>query len=141
MFYYTDHNDFSKINFKELSDFKDYRVGGVTGYFYNSDFENAGVKLLYANTELINIKLLQQGDIGLFPLSEAVAGSIISENFSKYKNRFQAANYVVNESGLYLMVSKKYPKAKKITIEFNRELKKLKEEGFVRKIRRKYGLK
>ena len=78
-FYYKKHTQ--KIEWNTLADLKHYVIGGVLGYYYKVEFENAGLNVDYAPSETMSLKKLIHGRVALVPLDEAVGWNLIKKHF------------------------------------------------------------
>ncbi len=128
-------------NWKKLSDLKPYTIGGVLGYFYETDFKKNNLKVDYAPTELSNIKKLIKGRVQLIITDDLTNWELIKKHFPEEIKNFGILPKPYDVSGNYLMVSKTYPDAKELLRKFNKTLQKLKANGLLTSILRRYKLK
>ena len=63
-----------------LEDLKPYKIGGVRGYWYESDFMKSGLEVEYTANPEETLKKLQAGRIQLFPLNEMVGWYLIENS-------------------------------------------------------------
>lgn len=140
-FYYSPGGKNKNITYSELKDLKDYRIGGVRGYYYKKQFLDAGLELDLVNTEEQNFKKLVGGRVDLIPADETLGWYMIRTLFSPEEigNFFTIAK-PFNRSDIFLMTSKHYPNTQKLLTKFNTALKKIKENSVYQKIADKYGL-
>jgi len=139
-FFYSKKKFKKEIVYENLEDLSPYKIGGGVGYFYIPMFEKAGLNTEYIVSESGNMKKLNVGRIDFYILDELVGLNIIKELFPKNTNDFGTLKKSYDESGMYLLFSKKNPKADKLAVEFNKGLEKIKEKGIYKKIIAKYGL-
>jgi len=122
-FYYEQEDTPAKYQFKNLEDLKAYKLGGVSGYFYEKSFQNAGLEVDYFYKELNVLQKLKMGRIDLMPLNELVGQNLINTHFPGEANKFKTLDKPLSVDSLRLIVSKKYPETKKLLDRFNQALK------------------
>jgi polar amino acid transport system substrate-binding protein len=127
-FYYAPPGSHKTFNAHNIADLKKYRVGGVTGYYYEEMFKEAGLKIDYVNREVQGIEKLILGRIDLMPMNEYVARDLIQQYFPKHVNDFKTLDYVFSDNKLSLIVSKKYPHSRQWLERFNAALTRLQEK-------------
>ncbi len=136
-FYYkTDHG----AQYETLEDLKPYKIGGVKGYFYEEEFEEAGLDVSYTSNETSSLKKLRAGRIDFMPLNELVGRALVKEEFPGIAHEFGALPPPHSVAELKLIVSKEYPNSKALLEQFNDALKKVKTTDAYRKILTKYGV-
>jgi len=125
--FYIDGNEFK---WSDIGDLKGMTVGGTNGYIHIKRFEDAGIKVDIATTDLQNFKKLLEGRVAVFPCELKVGLTLIRENFTKEEQKkFKYHQKSFSESGLFLLISKQVSNNKEILNMFNRGFKKLKETG------------
>ena len=130
-FYYNRKNSSCKYKFNSLEDLKAYKIGGITGYFYEEIFENAGLEIDYVNKEDYALEKLKMGRIDLVPFNELVGRHLIKTNFPYDVHMFKTLEKPLSINPLCLIVSKDYPDYKKILDRFNAALKNCIEKGLI----------
>ncbi len=138
-FYYKKHTP-KKIEWNDLTDLKSYLIGGVLGYYYEVEFKNAGLNVDYAPSETMSLKKLFHDRVSLVPLDEAVGWDLIMKNFPDEIDNFGVVEKAHDTSGNFLMVSKSYPDSENILKKFNVVLEKIKQNGVMEAILKKYNL-
>ena len=128
------------LRWNTLEDLKQYKIGGVRGYWYESDFAKAGLAVEYTDHPEESLKKLYSGRIQLFPLNEMVGWYLIDRLFPDHKKRFCVLAKPYELSPSYLMVSKSYPNSKRLLKRFDEAFQRLKESGGYRKILKKNGI-
>jgi len=128
------------LRWNTLEDLKQYKIGGVRGYWYEGDFAKAGLAVEYTDHPEESLKKLYSGRIQLFPLNEIVGWYLIDRLFPGHKDRFcvLAKSYELSPS--YLMVSKFYPNSERLLKRFDEAFRRLKESGGYRNILKKNGI-
>ncbi|MCP4369472.1 MAG: amino acid ABC transporter substrate-binding protein [Deltaproteobacteria bacterium] len=139
-FFYSKKHQKQKITWETLEDLKPYKIGGVLGYYYEKEFQQAGLNVEYTDTEEFCIKMLRFGRIDLFPQDVAVGWALIKKYFPEEIENFGVLDKAHETSGYYLMVSKTYPKTKDLLQKFNAALKRIKQHGVIERIVQKYHL-
>ncbi len=140
LFFYYNKPEFQNLSISSYSDLKQYKIGAVKGYYYDSLLTNAGLKLVYAYKEETNIQHLVTGQIDLYPAEEMVALSYINTLYPEKKKNFGTLQHVIKNEGLHLMISRSFPGSRKLTKQFDVELEKIKNSGFITTVKASYGL-
>lgn len=142
VFFYRKDKLTNKPIWKEISDLKYLRIGGVIGYWYEKEkiFEKAGIKVDYVAKDNLNVKKLDKGRLDLIILDEVQGWDMIKLTSENAKH-FDTLDKPLNESKLHIMVSKKYPNAKAIMDKFNLGLRQFKQQPEYFAILERFGLK
>ncbi|MDZ7830302.1 MAG: transporter substrate-binding domain-containing protein [Desulfobacterales bacterium] len=128
------------IEFQELADLTGFRIGGVLGYWYETEFEKAGLTVEYVSTDSQNFKKLFADRIDLVACDELVGWELINRLYPQKASQFATIEKPMNEDALRLMISRTYPDAAEITSRFNAALKRLVAQGNVKEILAGQGL-
>ncbi len=136
-FYYKKKKDYT---FDTLDDLKNYKVGGIIGYFYEKDFKKAGLQINYSVDEFSSFKKLMSGRTELSPLDEVVGWQLITIHFPEERHNFGVLDKPLHVGGLHLLASKKYSGSKELLEQFDAALRKLKNNGTYDTILSKYGI-
>jgi polar amino acid transport system substrate-binding protein len=141
-FFYYKKNIKGEIKFDKLEDLKSYKIGGVTGFFYKSAFENAGLNVDWSTKEEDTIHKLINGRIDLMPYGELVGWEIIKKNYPNEINNFGVLKRPINADNgdLKLIVSKTYPNSQETLSKFNKALKDIHKNGVYQQILKKYNI-
>jgi len=131
-FYYDRGKSAGKYRANSLEDLKKYKIGGVTGYFYEESFKEAGLKIDYVNSEINALEQLKIGRIDLMPVNELVGWNLINTHFPEDAHHFKTLAKPLNINSLRLIVSKDYPESKKLLERFNRALRDCLAKGLIR---------
>lgn len=121
-FYYAKDKPPKQYQFNQLKDLKSYKIGGVTGYFYENLFKDIGLKVDYANKEINAIEKLVLGRIDLMPLNEKVGWNLIKTHFPNDFHNFKTLAKPLSVDPLHMIVSKNYPGSKKLFDQFNKAI-------------------
>ena len=132
LFYYEPPGETKQFTFNNIEDLKSYRMGGVTGYFYEEIFRNAGVEVDYVSKEINGMEKLILGRIDLFTLNDAVGWNLIKENFSDKARYFKALPHPLSRNGLHLIVTKNSPESGQRFKRFNEALKRCRQKGLIK---------
>lgn len=136
-FYYKDKKG---VTYKTLEDLRPYRIGGLIGYFYEETFKEAGLQVDYTTDEITAAKMLMAGRIDFMPSDELVWRYIIKQHFPEELHHFDTLEKPLETSGLYLIVSKSYPRSEEFLKQFNEALKTFKTTDRYMAILQKYGV-
>jgi len=128
-FYYDGKGASRAYPFERLEDLKPYRIGGVTGYFYEESFRKAGLSIDYVNKEINAMEKLKMGRIDLVPVNERVGWNLIKTHFPADAHNFKTVDNPLNVSPLRLIVSKDYPGSKELLDRFNKALQRCSQKG------------
>ena len=125
---------------KKFKDLKKYKIGITNGFNYGDKFNNANKKYNFktdgVRTDKLNFKKLEANRIDIIICSNVTARTIFKKN-PAYKKQFKSMKKPINESFLYIALSKK-SKHVKLMKKINKELRKMKRDGTIRRILRKY---
>lgn len=129
------------LTFNRFEDLRPYYISGVRGYWYEKDFQAAGLKTEYVQTDEIGFRKLDAERVDLVPTDELVGWMMIRKLFGERASSFAVTEQDLNKDGMCLMVSRTYPDSKKILRLFNEKLEELKSEPKYDQILSKYGIK
>lgn len=132
----------SKITFKTLEDLKPYTIGVVRGYVNTAEFDSAAyLKKDEATDNLMNFRKLIAGRFELIICDKYVGEHILK---TELKENFEEIEFVepgLEKKDLYLCISKALPNGQKIVDEFNTSIKQMTDDGTMKKILEKHGIK
>ncbi|MGD9368270.1 MAG: transporter substrate-binding domain-containing protein [Desulfobacteraceae bacterium] len=131
-FYYNGEGPPREYHFERLEDLKPYRIGGVTGYFYEESFKNAGLLVDYVNKEINAMEKLKMGRIDLMPVNERVGWRLIKTHFPDDAHKFKTLAKPLDVTHLRLIVSKDYPGSKNLLQRFNNALQRCIHKGLIK---------
>jgi len=127
MFYRKSVN--KNINWKTFEDFKEYKIGGVLGYWYETEFKNANLIMDYASSDSQNLIKLANGRIDYAASEDLVGWDVIIKEFPDSKNDFATVKKPLKTGSLYIMVSKDYPNSDELLKRFNQGLSIIRTNG------------
>ncbi len=125
--------------YETLADLKQYRVGGVLGYFYEEAFAKAGLSIDAVSSEAAALEKLRLGRIELLPLNELVGWFLIRNRFTERIDHFHTLDKAYSRDDLHLIASKSYPGSEELLARFNRALKRVKDDYIYRGILERYS--
>jgi len=137
-FYYKENKAYT---YNTLEDLKDYKVGGLQGYFYEPWFEEAGLEVTYTYDHMSIIRQLINGRIELAPLNVVVGWHTIKTQFPDEAQNFDYLEKPLLVGKTHVIASKQYPGSAELLEEFNAALQRIKENGTHAAILEKYGIK
>ena len=140
-FFYLKSRIPKDLSWEKYADLKPYKIGGVLGYWYEKEFNEAGLTVDYVPTKEANMRKLQIGRVDLVPMDELVGWRLLNQHFPNQLSDFETLKKPTNISELYLMVSRAYPESETIRNRFNASLKSIREKGGYARILKKYNIK
>jgi len=120
-FFYYGTNPVKGGIFKDLIELKGIKIGVIKGYYYEDQFKELGLNMIYHYNEQDSLNALKNKRIQLFPIDEAVGFHLVGLYFNKDMN-FQSVNRSILTKGMRVMLSKKHPQANDLRIIINSEL-------------------
>ena len=138
-FYYNKKRFPEGFKWKTLSDLKGYRIGVIMGYWYEKEFETAGLNIDYVATDKQNIKKLIYDRIDFLVLDEITFIYIMKKYFHDKMEMIGMVENPLSILPFHIMISRKYTKSKVFTEIFNNGLETIKRNGDYEKILKKYG--
>lgn len=140
---FFNYNNTSDIQYETLEDLKPYSIGGVSGYYYQSSFEDAGLNVLYHSSEELAFKNLIAGRVDLVPMMDIIGWTIIKKNYPKLQQKFNILKKPFDTTTSSIMISKTYTDSEQILEAFNKALNDMKKDGtyqrFLDRINRQYS--
>jgi len=126
------------MGFKNLSDLKNYRIGGVKGHNNIAMLKKAGLQIDYASQPVNSFKKMYIGLVDLVPENEFVGWGIIQKLYPDEMYKFATTTKALNQDTLHLMVSRAHPQAETLLADFNQGLAQIMNQGIYRKLLKKY---
>ncbi|QFU25281.1 transporter substrate-binding domain-containing protein [Shewanella eurypsychrophilus] len=126
------------FEWETLADFKQYRVGGVRGYWYEANFIEAGIEAQYVTSDKQNIEMLLLQRIDFTLIDELVGWNLIRETAPEQLATYAVASKPQSSDAFHLMISRDYPNAKMLKLTFNLGLLKIKQKGIYQQILGRY---
>ncbi len=135
------------ISWREYKDLSALRIGASGGYYYPEPFikaikDNAiRASFVYRkNPDLVNLRMLSKGRNDVFICEVNVCGHLIR----KYAPEFDNLDFIDKRTGslrsFHVGFSKKWPGSKKLRDEFNLQLDKLIDNGYLKKLYKESGI-
>ena len=137
-FYYKKERFPNGFSWENLTDFQQYTIGGIRGYWYKESLQAADLNVQYVTTDRQNILKLMKERIDFTLLPELVGRILIQKVYPHQRSAFAFAKKSESTNTFHLMVSKKYPHAKELTEKFNNGLRIIKGNGIYQKIFQQY---
>ena len=113
---------------RDLAELRQFRIGGVAGYWYEELFKAAGIALDLANNDPTNFRKLQAGRFDLAIADENVGNYIIRTEFAREAGRFHSLETPYYRSENVMMVNRD-PANAELLARFNRALDNLRRSG------------
>lgn len=140
LFYYSRTGPRPELVFRGLDDLRQYRIGGVAGYWYVGLFGDAGITLDLAINEERNFEKLQVGRFDFAIADENVAQYLINRRFAADARHFFSMEQPFDTNTNHLMVSRQYHGAEHWLRQFNKALHAVKRNGTFKRIAASHGL-
>jgi len=129
----------SHIIYKKIKELKKYRIGLVKGYVNTQEIDQADyLEKDYARNDLINIKKLIKGRVDLIVIDKYVAYYLIKKYLPHHIGELKVLSPSIEYKHLYVYFPKKRKNSKKLLKDFNNGLFKLKKDGTIDKIYKKW---
>lgn len=127
------------FDYTGLDCLRGYKLGGLLGWFYLKDWEQAKLKYHCLSDQHTAFRMIDAGRIDLTIFDE-FAGKHLLRQRPEFKDsiEFSATPYSTKE--LYLLASRKYPESERLVRLFNENLGKLRENGSLDRLAAKYDL-
>lgn len=115
-------------------DLEGKNIGATIGYKYTDEFleasESGILNIFWGRSDSINLNMLLNRRIDVFPLNIDVGSALLSKEFTlEERSQFTYHSKPFKTHNSYLLLSKKDPANELIMEKFNRGFKKLKESG------------
>lgn len=127
-FYHENGGRIWPAGYKELADMGGLRIGGVAGYWYESMFREAGIRLDPAVNDLSNFRKLQAGRFDLAIVDENVGRYLARTHFAQDAAQFHSLGSPYYVSDNVLMLNRQ-PANAALLASFNRALETLRRSG------------
>lgn len=141
-FYYKPYHP--QLDFQSLDELRDYRIAGVKGYFYIDLFEQAGLPVASVNNREQLILWLHRNRVDLVPMDLVGGQNLIQKILPDDTSHFAFIPRNIDTrsdgSNSHILISRKFPRAKQLTSEFNAALKRVKEKKLYQRIMLKNNL-
>jgi len=108
--------------YNKLTDLRQYKLGGVIGYYYEEQFKKAELNVDYVAKEQMALEKLFLGRTQLLPLNEMVGWGLIKNTFPDNVNMFGSLDKPLDRQSLKLIVNKKNEKSMALLKTFNDHL-------------------
>ncbi len=118
-FIYGDGKKFETFRYEKPGDLKNYKVGGVIGYFYEEIFKKSGLKIDYAPREKNALEKLVMERTDILPLNELVGWYLIRKHFKDKAENFKVLETPFSKNDLHLIASRQYPTSRGNMERFN----------------------
>ncbi|WP_044870610.1 transporter substrate-binding domain-containing protein [Pseudomonas sp. LFM046] len=134
--YYFFHRKDRPMDWKQVSDLKDLRLGGALGYDYGAEFQQAEhehrIQVQRLSGEEQGMRMVLAGRLDAFPMDKVVAFALLNDKFSSAE-RVQMSFHPLplRTDSLHLMLSREVPGNAELMARFNKGLALLRESGKV----------
>jgi polar amino acid transport system substrate-binding protein len=131
-FYYERGAAGDRYRYEGLEDLQNYRIGGVSGYFYSEIFKKNGLTVDYVSKEISGLEKLIAGRIDLMPLNELVGKHLIEANFPNDIGKFKTISKPLSVDSLHLIASKDSQRSVELMQRFNAALNRCVEKKLIK---------
>jgi polar amino acid transport system substrate-binding protein len=121
-FYYKGNKKKSEFVYDKLIDLRQYKLGGVIGYYYEEQFTKAKLNVDYVAKEKMALEKLFLGRTQLLPLNEMVGWELIRNTFPDKVDMFGSLEKPLDRKSMQLIVNKKDQKSMDLLKKFNTQL-------------------
>ncbi len=139
-FFYLKSRIKSEVTWEKLEDLKSYKIGGTRGYWYEKEFNTAGLIIDYGTSDKLGFKKLKGGRFDLLATEELVGWELIKKLYPNEIDDFGIMKQPLNKDELRLMISRVYPDSAAITEKVNTALQRIKDNGVYSAILKKYKI-
>lgn len=116
-------------DFTSLESMRGMSIAGTSGNYYEEVFEEAGLNVDYAPGEASGVRKIWEMRRDLFAEDELVGWNLIARIFPHNVHMFGSTPTPWNVNSQRVMVSKRYPGAKRLMARFNEGLRIIRENG------------
>lgn len=127
-FYYDQPGRSWLAGYKDLAELRQFKIGGVAGYWYEDLFKAGGIALDLANNDPTNFRKLQVGRFDLAIADENVGNYIIRTEFAQQAAGFHSLDTPYYRSENVMLVNRS-PANAELLVKFNRALDNLRKSG------------
>ncbi len=128
------------IAYNTLEDLKPYKIGVVRGYLNTPTFDSADyLNKKMANSDKLNVIKLLKKRVDIVVVDKYAALEILKKNAPDKIGDLDFLEPSLEEKSLHLIFSRKNKNAQPIVDNFDKEIKRLTEDGSVTRIMRKHG--
>ncbi len=130
------------VNYQNLSDLKDYRIGVMRGAAYSEELRKQGYKVVETNNEQQSLRMLCRDRLDLVLMSKMHYDFL----FANEPDIFSGSESLLildkpfKTYPLYVPITKKRPDSDEIVNRFNSALSELKQDGSYGEILNRFGL-
>ncbi|MDH4564835.1 transporter substrate-binding domain-containing protein [Pseudomonas sp. BN411] len=134
--YYFFHRKDHPLDWQQISDLKDVRLGGALGYDYGTAFQQAErdgqIKVKRLSGEEQGLRMVLAGRLDAFPMDKVVAFALLNDKFTAAdRARLSFHPLPVRSDSLHLMLSREVPGNAELIKRFNQGLTLLRDSGKV----------
>jgi len=129
----------TEVKYQNLDDLTGYLIGIVRDYAYDEAFLKSQVLIKIPQNHIVqNLLKLTKGEIDLTLGDERALSYEINHYMSGYAPQLEFLSKPLSQRSLHIAVSKQNPNAKKIVADFNQAIDKMKKDGSLDAIIRKF---
>ncbi|MFC4864604.1 substrate-binding periplasmic protein [Pseudomonas sp. MAHUQ-62] len=134
--YYLFHRKDRPIDWKQIANLKDVRLGGAIGYDYGTTFQQAErsgqIQVKRLSGEEQGLRMVLAGRLDAFPMDKVVAFALLNDRFSSTDRKQMSFHPLpLRSDSLHLMLSREVPGNAELIVRFNQGLARLRESGKV----------
>ncbi len=130
-----------KVKFRTLRDLRSYRIGVVHGYVNTEEFDAADyLEKIESETDAANLGRLVAGEVDLAVADRYTGGWILEHEHPDALAEMEFIDPPLQYKPLYVMFSRRMDHYSVVVDEFNREMRRIKAEGMIGRIRATHGI-
>ncbi|KPA18172.1 Extracellular solute-binding protein, family 3 [Candidatus Magnetomorum sp. HK-1] len=137
-FFYSKTNEKPSFVYNQLEDLRQYKVGGVIGYYYEEQFKSAKLNVDFVSKESSALEKLFLGRTQLLPLNVMVGWELIKKTFPDNAHQFGMLEKPLDKKSLKLILNKNNKNTLDLLKKFNNHLEKFKKGQHYQSILQKY---
>lgn len=139
-FFYNKEKFPKGYDWNKIGDFKDYRLGGILGYWYIPALERAGINIAYSTKDKKNLLLLIHQRIDFTIIDELTGFKLLKYNFPEDVHKIGVLKKPESILKFHLLISRKYPQNIELTANFNKGLEIIKNKSVYKNLLELYAI-
>lgn len=129
------------VSYRHLRELRSYRIGVVRGYVNTEEFDSADyLEKIESETDAANFGRLVAGEVDLVVADRYIGRWILEHEYPDAAGNMEFLDPPLQFKPLYVMFSRRMDDYPLVVSEFNRELRRIKAEDMIRRIRRNHGV-
>ncbi|MGZ9899181.1 substrate-binding periplasmic protein [Shewanella gaetbuli] len=139
-FFYNTEKFPDGFTWHTLEDFQGYQMGGILGYWYLPAFKKAGLTVSKVSTDQQNLGMLLLKRNDFTVIDELTGKLLLTQYFPEESHKIAVLEKPESIAAFHVMISRKYPDAKKMAQLLNTGLQQIKASGKYQQILQRYQI-